>query len=183
MFDNFLSSLKTQTSQLSTSFNDARHRLSLTTMVKDDKLDISTNSTDVIRINSDQISQTHHSSSLPKSKSMNDSIKDVITEKAVGETGQIKYAGSLKNKSQPGSSVSLDHSFSISQSDVVTRNHIYFEQLSTDGENETVFRNPAHLLKNDSEEEECLVDKFDRVLASVQGAADEVGLNKSFFFK
>lgn len=175
MFDNFLSSLKTQTSQLSSSFNDARHRLSSTTMVKN-KLD---SSTDVIsnRINSNQISQTHHSSTLSKSKSMIDSITNIITEKAFGESSDIRYSRSCKIKSQLGSSVSLDHSLES----IVTRNHIYSEEFSTDGENETVFRNPAHLLKNDSEEEECLVDKFDRVLASVQGTAYEVGLNKLFY--
>ncbi len=178
MFDNFLSSLKTQTSQLSSSFNDARHRLSLTTMVKN-KLDNSNGGTDVIsnRINSNQISQTHHSSTLSKSKSMIDSITNVITEKAFGESSDIRYSGSYIKKNQLGSSVSLDHSLET----VVTRNHIYSEEFSTDGENETVFRNPAHLLKNDSEEEECLVDKFDRVLASVQGTANEVGLNKLFY--
>ncbi|MFO0089826.1 MAG: hypothetical protein ACK518_03405, partial [bacterium] len=65
--------------------------MSLTTMVKN-KLDNSNGGTDVIsnRINSNQISQTHHSSTLSKSKSMIDSITNVITEKAFGESSDIR---------------------------------------------------------------------------------------------
>jgi len=120
MFDNFLSTLKSQTTQLSASFSDLRKNSHVQGRQKSSA-------------SSQQLTQSPNLLSKSQSHySMN-----------CGK--ELKWPVLVDNERQWVSSSSLD-----------------LGENRGDAECETVFRNPAHDLRDEDSEEECLIDKFDR---------------------
>ena len=136
MFDNFLTSLKSQTSRWSASFNDLRFRQSNAQ-------------------GSNQSLGMHKSSRnsriLASNRDLSNGMSKSQSSYSMNSKQQLKWPVLVNNERQWVSSSSLD---------VIGRSNLD----DFDHESETVFRNPTHNLKDEDSDEECLIDKFDRVL-------------------
>lgn len=145
MFDNFVASLKSQTSQFGSNISDLRNRIQ------------STGSSLVKRSNT--VNECLGSSTISSNNSLPKSGSSHSIPSAPQQS--LKWSGQAKdNKKQWLSSTSLEPSKAASNT----------LEENLDAETETVFRNPTHFARDDSEDDEepCLIDKFDRALASVR---------------
>lgn len=136
MFDNFISSLKSQTVDVSASLSDIRCR-------------ISGWGKSSFNISNQNINNGRDSSkSIPKSQSF-----------AIGNTKKLQWPVLGNNNERKWiSSLSLES----------TKANMYSSSVCETNEKAVIYNNPTHSFRDEDSDEECLIEKFDRVSENVR---------------